>query len=116
MQLLSGGSKGLRTRNMGVCAQDVWLDVMNYRRDVAGGGLKRASMNRKPEALRRVSRWAHRKGKLVANPAMEVKLARTVRDLQSSRVQEPGGHGQQSELRQDHGRRFAEILSIRGEI
>jgi site-specific recombinase XerD len=58
------------------------VDVMNYRRHLAGeGGLKPASINRKLEALRRLCRWAHREGKLPANPAAEVKLARTVRDL-----------------------------------
>lgn len=55
------------------------VDVMNYWRHLAGeGGLKPASINRKLEALRRLCRWAHREGKLPANPAAEVKLARTV--------------------------------------
>jgi site-specific recombinase XerD len=58
------------------------LDVMNYRHHLAGkSGLKPASINRKLEALRRLCRWAHREGKLPANPAAEVMLARTVRDL-----------------------------------
>ena len=58
------------------------VEVMNYRRHLAGeGGLKPASINRKLEALRRLCRWAHREGKLPSNPAAEVKLARTVRDL-----------------------------------
>jgi integrase/recombinase XerC len=57
------------------------VDVMNYRRHLSGGGLKPASINRKLEALRRLCRWAHREGKLAANPAAEVKLARTTRDL-----------------------------------
>jgi len=57
------------------------VDIMNYRRHLSGGGLKPASINRKLEALRRLCRWAHREGKLVVNPASEVKLARTMRDL-----------------------------------
>ena len=57
------------------------VDVMNYRRHLAGGGLKPASINRKLEALRRLCRWAHREGKLDANPAAEVKLVRSLRDL-----------------------------------
>jgi site-specific recombinase XerD len=57
------------------------VDIMNYRRHLTGGALKPASINRKLEALRRLCRWAHREGKLAGNPAAEVKLARTVRDL-----------------------------------
>jgi integrase/recombinase XerC len=57
------------------------VDIMNYRRHLTGGGLKPASINRKLEALRRLCRWAHREGQLAVNPAAEVKLARTVRDL-----------------------------------
>jgi site-specific recombinase XerD len=58
------------------------VDLMNYRRHLSSGGLKPASINRKLEALRRLCRWAHQEGKLAVNPAVEVKLARTVRDLQ----------------------------------
>ena len=58
------------------------VDVRNYRRHLAGEcGLKPASINRKLEALRRLCRWAQREGKMPTNPAAEVKLARTVRDL-----------------------------------
>lgn len=58
------------------------VDVLNYRRHLTGdGGLKPASVNRKLGALRRFCRWAHQERKLKSNPAAEVKLARTVRDL-----------------------------------
>lgn len=57
------------------------VDILNYRRHLSGGGLKPASINRKLEALRRLCRWAHGEGKLTVNPAAEVKLARTMRDL-----------------------------------
>jgi len=66
------------------------VDVMNYRRHLSGeGGLQPASINRKLEALRRFCRWAHNEGKLQANPASEVKLARTVRDLRPASLDEP---------------------------
>jgi site-specific recombinase XerD len=72
----------LRWYESRVLEQLTIVDVMNYWRHLAGeGGLKPASINRKLEALRRLCRWAHREGKLPANPAAEVKLARTVRDL-----------------------------------
>jgi integrase/recombinase XerC len=64
------------------------VDVMNYRRHLSGGGLKPASINRKLEALRRLCRWAHREGKLAINPAAEVKLARTMRDLRPAGLTE----------------------------
>jgi integrase/recombinase XerC len=64
------------------------VDVINYRRHLAGGGLKPASINRKLEALRRLCRWAQREGKLDANPAGEVQLARTVRDLRPAGLTE----------------------------
>jgi site-specific recombinase XerD len=66
------------------------VDVMNYRRHLSGeGGLQPASINRKLEALRRFCRWAHRADKLRTNPAAEVKLARTVRDLRPVGLTEP---------------------------
>jgi len=64
------------------------VDVINYRRHLAGRGLKPASINRKLEALRRLCRWAQREGNLDANPAGEVRLARTVRDLRPAGLTE----------------------------
>jgi site-specific recombinase XerD len=64
------------------------VDIVNYRRHLSGGGLKPASINRKLEALRRLCRWAHREGKLAVNPAAEVKLARTMRDLRPAGLTE----------------------------
>ena len=40
------------------------------------------------EALRRLCRWAHGEGKLAVNPAAEVKLARTMRDLRPAGLNE----------------------------
>jgi integrase/recombinase XerC len=58
------------------------VDVLNFRRHLAGAvRLKPASINRKLEALRRFCRWAHQERRLKSNPAAEVRLARTVRDL-----------------------------------
>jgi len=64
------------------------VDIMNYHRHLTGGGLKPTSINRKLEALRRLCRWAQREGKLTINPAAEVKLARTVRDLRPAGLRE----------------------------
>lgn len=52
-------------------------DVMNYQQHLSGErGFQPASINRRLQALRRFCRWAHGEGKLPANPAAEVKLAK----------------------------------------
>jgi len=56
------------------------VDLLHYRQHLTKDrNAKPATVNRKLEALRRFSRWAHSHGKLAEHVAAEVKLTRAVR-------------------------------------
>ncbi|HKR29424.1 MAG TPA: tyrosine-type recombinase/integrase, partial [Terriglobales bacterium] len=65
------------------------VDVMNYWRHLTREGAQQATINRKLQTLRRFCRWTERGGKLQFNPAVELKLARPLRDLRAVELTEP---------------------------
>lgn len=70
------------------------LELIAYRQYLIGQRhLRPATVNRRLEALRRLSRWAHAEGRLGANIAATVKPVRTERKRQPIGLSAPEVHG-----------------------